>query len=638
MRHNFLKDVSARLSIIIVLLMGSLSVSAQYYLNVYEKRGNNNQYDISNLDSVVISDVKKIDTTPVLTRLVINRDEVSLTKGASTTLSVKGYDEKGVELPLEDCRWKSSDYSIASVDENGVVITYQIGTANIIVYIGDVTDTCAVMVSDSYVAPNYQYVDLGLSVNWATFNVGATNTEEYGDYYSWGEIETKPRYVDSTYIFGDYNKLTKYCIDSKYGLNGFTDGKTTLEPEDDVAHMKWGGNWRMPTRNELEELKEFCTFTWTSSEHYVYGYQVTSKINGNSIFLPAAGDRSDIYWRFVGCEGNYFSSSLSEEYWGSAWSLDVDHDNNDAIGVKNWADRSSGNSVRPVCPSANWQGITSISFDKSSESIIVGNSYKLTATLKSGNDDYSFFSDYYDQITWSSNKESVATVDADGTVTALSVGVATITAAFNSFEATIFIKAIPESVDLGLSVKWATFNVGATSPEDYGDYYAWGETETKSTYNWSNYKYCNGSNTTMTQYCNKSSYGNNGFTDSQTILVMSDDVARQKWGTSWRMPTKTEITELINDCTWTWTTQNGVNGYRVTSNKSGYTDRSIFLPAAGYRDDKYSVGEGSSIFYWSRTLCTDYPDSAWYLYYYSGDCRTGNYDRYSGLPVRPVCP
>ncbi|MBO7112331.1 MAG: hypothetical protein J6V75_00065, partial [Bacteroidaceae bacterium] len=128
-------------------------------------------------------------------------------------------------------------------------------------------------------------------------------------------------------------------------------------------------------------------------------------------------------------------------------------------------------------------------------------------------------------------------------------------------------------VDLGLSVKWATCNVGASKPEEYGDYYAWGETEPKTTYDWSTYKWCKGSSATMTKYCNNSSYGNNGFTDTKTTLDPEDDVAHVKWGGNWRMPTISEFEDLINNCTWTWTTQNGVNGYKVTSKKSGYTDR-----------------------------------------------------------------
>ena len=123
-----------------------------------------------------------------------------------------------------------------------------------------------------------------------------------------------------------------------------------------------------------------------------------------------------------------------------------------------------------------------------------------------------------------------------------------------------------EYVDLGLSVKWATCNVGAVSPEDYGDYFAWGETEPKDFYAWSTYKWCNGSYDTLTKYCTDSKYGT---VDNKTVLDLEDDAAHVNWGGDWRMPTKAEQDELYNNCTWEWTTQNGVNGYKVTSKING---------------------------------------------------------------------
>ena len=191
-----------------------------------------------------------------------------------------------------------------------------------------------------------------------------------------------------------------------------------------------------------------------------------------------------------------------------------------------------------------------------------------------------------------------------------------------------------EYVDLGLSVKWATCNVGANKPEEYGDYFAWGETQPKSNYDWSTYKYCNGSHRTLTKYCTDSYYGT---VDNKTQLELSDDAARANWGGSWRMPTDAEFTELREQCTWTRTTQNGVYGYKVTSKKSGYTNKSIFLPAAGYRDDSSLLDAGSYGNYWSSSLHTDDPYRAYGSYFNSsnvGWCRNG---RSLGQSVRPVC-
>ena len=192
-----------------------------------------------------------------------------------------------------------------------------------------------------------------------------------------------------------------------------------------------------------------------------------------------------------------------------------------------------------------------------------------------------------------------------------------------------------EYVDLGLSVKWATCNVGATTPEEYGDYFAWGETQPKSTYNWSTYKYCNGSETSLTKYCTNSSYGT---VDNKTTLEAADDAARANWGGSWRMPTDAELTELREQCTWTWTTQNGVYGYKVTSKKSGYTNKSIFLPAAGGRYVSSLSSAGSNGFFWSSSLnAAGGPISAYYLDFFSSGVDWGLSSRHAGFSVRPVC-
>ncbi len=191
-----------------------------------------------------------------------------------------------------------------------------------------------------------------------------------------------------------------------------------------------------------------------------------------------------------------------------------------------------------------------------------------------------------------------------------------------------------EYVDLGLSVKWASYNIGATKPEEYGDYFAWGETTTKSTYNWSTYKWRNGSDNSLTKYNTKSSYGT---VDNKTKLDAIDDAAVVNWGGSWRMPTHAEMTELRDNCTWTWTSQNGVNGCKVTSKRNG---NSIFFPAAGYRDDSSLYNAGSYGYYWSsslHTLYTDYPDNAHVLHFRSDDVDWVGRNRGFGFSVRPVC-
>ena len=192
-------------------------------------------------------------------------------------------------------------------------------------------------------------------------------------------------------------------------------------------------------------------------------------------------------------------------------------------------------------------------------------------------------------------------------------------------------KTLIKAIDLGLpsGTKWATCNVGASSPEEFGGYYAWGETEEKENYSWSTYKWCRGSYDTQTKYCTDSSYGT---VDNKTVLDPEDDVAHVKWGGTWRMPTLDEQKELLNKCTWTWITQNGVNGYKVT----GPNGNSIFLPAAGYRYGSEVYLRGSYGSFWSSSLSSYYSYYACSLYFDSGSHGWDSRYRYYGLSVRPV--
>ena len=191
-----------------------------------------------------------------------------------------------------------------------------------------------------------------------------------------------------------------------------------------------------------------------------------------------------------------------------------------------------------------------------------------------------------------------------------------------------------EYVDLGLpsGLKWATCNVGANAPEDYGYYFAWGETQPKENYDWSTYKY--GTNyDQLTKYCYDSDHGKDGFTDNKTVLDPEDDAAHVNWGGSWRMPNEVEQDELRNNCSWTWTTQNGVNGYKVT----GPNGNSIFLPAASCMHGGTLDGAGAYGYYWSSSLYADNPYFAYRVHFVSDSVNKFFYFRYGGLPVRPVC-
>ena len=192
-------------------------------------------------------------------------------------------------------------------------------------------------------------------------------------------------------------------------------------------------------------------------------------------------------------------------------------------------------------------------------------------------------------------------------------------------------------VDLELpsGTLWATCNIGAKNPEDYGDYFAWGEItgygsgEARDFF-WYTYKYCGGSKTSQTKYNYNSNYG---IVDNKMSLELIDDAAYVNWGSLWRMPSKEQFDELIdgNYTTIAWITQNGVYGCKITSKSNGI---SIFLPAAGYRYSTLFGNENIGL-YWSRTLHKSNPYNAWYMWFGSEIKHSGT-DRYNGLSVRPV--
>ena len=239
-------------------------------------------------------------------------------------------------------------------------------------------------------------------------------------------------------------------------------------------------------------------------------------------------------------------------------------------------------------------------------------------------------------VTWSSSNESVATV-VSGFITAVADGTAVITAALGTAIATctVTVSSTPptpehEYVDLGLSVKWATMNVGASSPEEFGDRFAWGETETKSEYTWETNKWWDNTNHTLIKYNTSSEYSYS-VPDNLTQLELIDDAAHQNWGGTWRMPTRDEVTELTTKCTWKWTTMNGVNGIKV----AGPSGNSIFLPAVAYDDNDTDRGR-----YLTSTLNSEDPTGTYMLAFDSSSFRVGKFSgtRQSGFRVRAVCP
>ena len=492
--------------------------------------------------------------------------------------------------------------------------------------------------------PEPEMVDLGLSVMWATCNVGASSPEEYGDYFAWGETEPKTDYSWATYKWSNGNSwLTKYNTDSLYGSVDFM---TALESQDDAARANLGGSWRMPTEVEVEELISNCTIT--PVEDYngsgVNGCVITSNVSGYTdkyIFLPFAGGRDNDVILGIG-QGCFCWSSCSTASYpgalGNAAALVIGVENDTKIVWCSGYYRYYGFSVRPVY--GEFIPVASVSLEPSTLELKVGESYTLSVTISPSNATEK-------TIRLSSSDESVAVVDANGLVYAAGTGTATITAYGSSgvsaeCTVTVGVEAVPlsvpddvEAVDLGLpsGLKWATCNVGASKPEQYGAYFAWGETEPKSNYSWSTYKYelGTGYQGPFSKYVTNSSYGT---VDNNTVLDPEDDAAHVNWCGTWRMPTLVEWQELFDNCTWTSTSENGVNGRKVT----GPNGNSIFLPAAGSRSSTNLNDAGSYGYYWSSSLNTDYSDRACLVGFSSDNFKWGySYDdRYYGFSVRPV--
>ena len=523
----------------------------------------------------------------------------------------------------------------------------------------------------------HEYVDLGLPSGtlWATCNVGATTPEGYGDYFAWGETRPKSVYSWDTYQYGDGSIFTKYTG---------SDGLATLLPEDDAVTTNWGAGWRTPNEEEWKELLDNTTYTWT--QHNGVNGCIFTASNGNSLFLPTAGNgwEWDSEINGVGIYGEYWSQTLCPAFKqkNGAYNLRFD---SDVCGLYG-SDRFIGFTVRPVFKKMAMvqtdAETTQIAEEQETERLAAETEAAKLVAKAEKEEDMTFEKcttiavcnsylktypqgRYVDEVKAkkaelekkeqleAEKKEDEAyrkctTVAAcDSYLKAYPKGryVQEVKAKKTELEAQAKVEEDKkggngtanghEYVDLGLpsGTLWAACNVGASKPEGYGTYYAWGEKGTKSVYNWDGYKYAKGNYDKLTKYCSKSKYGNNGFTDNLTTLQSGDDPATVNWGSGWRTPSEAQWRELLANTTDQWTTKSGVKGRLFISNKNG---QSIFMPAAGSCWGNGSDHVGSRVCYWSRSLSTGSPYYAWGLYFDSFDCYVGYFNRYCGLSVRPV--
>ena len=594
----------------------------------------------------------------------LSADSLELFEGQTEYLTAK---MNGKELDGYTLIWFSTDTSVVVVSANGELKAVGAGRAIITASLSS-TETASCLVIVNAREPIEQYVDLGLSVKWATCNLGASYPEQYGDYYAWGE--TEPYYYGSAqypkwkegkedgYSWRsnkyavtddeDNTLLTKYNRHSSLGLDGFVDYKIVLEYDDDAASVKLGSSWRTPTGQEFQELIDNCI--WIETEMCgVEGYLITSAVPGyedKSIFMPYTGD----YWyteleEYSG--GFYWTSSL---YSGN--SQGAEYFSLESIETSAYY-RFVGGTIRPVIGSTV-EDIKGISISKTELPLALNATYQIEVSMLDSVGKVLSFNQELD-IVWTTDNADVAVVE-NGLIKAVGPGTCTIFVSYGEYSAECFVTVEdpydvePESVDLGLSVKWATFNIGSFRPDMVGDFFAWGEVapyyepgyaeslnpvwkDGKSDgYSLSSYQWAEPADSTsgyvITKYEKK---------DGKTVLDAADDAAVQTWGGEWRMPDKQEFEELMAMCSWEFVVENGVKGYRVTSNIEGYTDKSIFLPITESRSGTtlYSDQEG---YYWSRNVNGNNPSTAWYLYIDEEYESVWYHYRYQGRAVRPVCP
>ncbi len=320
-----------------VALCASMFAMAQSNFYVYKTDGSAVAYAVADVDSISFTkpDTQYAVALGTFENGSVSADKETATEGEPVTLTIEP--KAGFELDKLTVEYaEGQSITPTLVAENKYTFTMPASAVTVNATFKALPDT-------------KEYVDLGLpsGLLWATCNVGAYAPQNNGNYYAWGETETKTNYSWDTYKYGSAdNALTKYCSSSDYGEDGFTDDLTTLEASDDVAAKNWGDNWRMPTDAEWTELREKCTWTWTSNYNGtgVAGYEVKSKTNDNSIFLPAAGYRCSDGLGGAGSYGCYWSSSLRTDGPGDAWYVGFDS----GLVDRYYDYRCCGQSVRPV--------------------------------------------------------------------------------------------------------------------------------------------------------------------------------------------------------------------------------------------------------------------------------------------------
>ncbi len=584
----------------------------------------------------------------------LNQSEVILDKGSSTLLVVTF---KPKDTTQKDVTWTSSNTEVVSVDEEGKVTALDVGTATITATVGEKTATCKVTViiaiqsislnqstlvleegsSENLVATVHPDNATDPSVSWSSSDESIATVDENGKVTA-----IKEGTVIITAKAGDKTASCEVTVTIKINaedLYGLWECVSSLDQNDSEKYedlikgesltILSSGTY-YSSSSILGESGSYSvdgnTFTATTVSGDYY-YAVFSIKDG---FLTLTGNANGFDFTYVFMKiVNSFVEDLYGD-WKCTYSLD----------------KSENETYKNILRGETLSIYSSGDYTSSDSTLGTSGTYSVMGSNFIATTNYG---DHYSAKFY------------------IKDGYLTLTGNANGFDFTYEFKKTftnPQAiaVDLGLSVKWGSFNVGATSPEEFGDYYAWGDTEPyyvdgyaqseypiwrpgkEDGYVWSNYKWWksgDGRDVVLTKYVRSSRYGK---VDGKKVLDWEDDAAFIQWGGNWRMPTTTEFYELKNNCTWEWAIINGVEGYRVQSNIEGFTNNWIFLPAAGSRSGtKFTTSPYGD--YWSSNLDSGYDaggnpiasDIAGYLMFDSSGFVPTYCSRRLGYTIRPVC-